>query len=777
MKRYVVAGLAVAVLTLAAVLGTRPFGMPEPRLVDAPASEFSAGRAMALLERVAERPHPMGSPEAVRQRRAIVAELERLGLQASVQTAEVTSTGSERVGGTVHNVLARLPGVGGARSVLLVAHYDTVAVSPGAADDGTGVVGLLETARALRAGKPLRNDVVFLFTDGEERGMLGARAFLREHPYAYRVGVVLNLDSPGTASPLLMYETSPDNGRLVREFLSAVKHPYTSSLMYEVARRSEIISDFQPFSEVGLPGMSFASLDGPAFNHTGYDSVDNVDPAAVQHQGDTILALTRHLGRLDLWDLHRPDVVAFDVLGGVAVRYSQRLVWPLAALAATLVAVALAVGWRRGLLSARGLAWSLAAAPAALGVAILVMALVWEMYRTAYEEHAWSDSGVVISDSYRIGLVLLAAATVAAAYGGLLRRLSAWDLAAAAQVWWASAALAVAGVVPGASYLLTWPLMAGALGLLIAFLLGEQVFVTYGGAAAVVLAGVPAMLFMSSATYLLLASAGLRQVFTVFAVWLTCGLVVLPLELVRRALGRAFPGLLAGAGLLILLVAGSAVAFDATHPRFNSVFYRVDENGAPTWQVVDRLDDWTNGFFSGQRRAPFTPAYFPQLGSRATITAPASPLGLSPPRLAVVADEAVQGMRTVRLRVASTREAPVVSLTVESVVGQLSAWLDDQTVARKDTTILDGTPVRWSFDYYAAPREGYEITLRFAAGEEARLRVVDFSYGLPDELARRYAARPSGVLPGRIGDGALTERVYVLAATTGGGLRAPEVEE
>ncbi len=154
----------------------------------------------------------------------------------------------------MHNVVARLPGIGGARSILLVAHHDTVAVSPGAADDGTGVVVLLETARALRAGTPLRNDVVFLFTDGEEHGMLGARAFLREHPFAYRVGVVLNVDSPGTSSPLLMYETSPGNGRLVTELLAAVDRPYTSSLMYEVSRRSEILSDFQPFGEVGLPG-------------------------------------------------------------------------------------------------------------------------------------------------------------------------------------------------------------------------------------------------------------------------------------------------------------------------------------------------------------------------------------------------------------------------------------------------------------------------------------------------------------------------------------------
>ena len=51
-----------------------------------------------------------------------------------------------------------------------MAHYDSVPFGPGAADDGAGVVTLLETARALKAGPPLKNDVIFLFTDGEEAG-------------------------------------------------------------------------------------------------------------------------------------------------------------------------------------------------------------------------------------------------------------------------------------------------------------------------------------------------------------------------------------------------------------------------------------------------------------------------------------------------------------------------------------------------------------------------------------------------------------------------------
>jgi len=109
---------------------------------------------------------------------------------------------------------------------MLVAHYDTVSRSPGAADDGAAVAALLETLRALNAGPPLRNDLIVLITDGEEPGMLGARAFVAEHPWLRDVGVVCNFEARGTRGPSIMFETSSDNGRLIREF---ARQPRTSS--------------------------------------------------------------------------------------------------------------------------------------------------------------------------------------------------------------------------------------------------------------------------------------------------------------------------------------------------------------------------------------------------------------------------------------------------------------------------------------------------------------------------------------------------------------------
>ena len=319
-RRYLFAGLVIGVVVLAVVLAVTPWDAPRPAPAAAPAGEFSSARAMDLLRVIAAEPHAIGSPRAALVRDFIHDRLEALALNPHVQAADVVSRREPRVAGVVHNVVGRLPGRDPSRAVLLVAHYDSVPTAAGAADDGSGVAALLETARALRAGPPPRNDVIFLFTDGEERGLLGSQAFLEDDPWAYAAGVVLNFDSAGSSSPALMYETSPGNGVLIGHYLAAGR-PYGSSLMYEVSRRQPVVSDFRPFVARGIPGMTFGMLDGPAYDHTAYDSLASFDEAGLQHEGETALALARRLGDADLWQLHAPDVVYFDLVGGLAVSY------------------------------------------------------------------------------------------------------------------------------------------------------------------------------------------------------------------------------------------------------------------------------------------------------------------------------------------------------------------------------------------------------------------------------------------------------------------------
>ena len=62
-------------------------------------------------------------------------------------------------------------------ALVLTAHYDSVEASPGFGDDGIGVAVWLEVAHLLKQQPPTQ-PVVFLLTDGEETGLLGAQAFV-----------------------------------------------------------------------------------------------------------------------------------------------------------------------------------------------------------------------------------------------------------------------------------------------------------------------------------------------------------------------------------------------------------------------------------------------------------------------------------------------------------------------------------------------------------------------------------------------------------------------
>jgi hypothetical protein len=152
------------------------------------------------------------------------------------------------------------------------------------------------------------------------------------------------------------------------------------------------------------------------------------------------------------------------------------------------------------------------------------------------------------------------------------------------------------------------------------------------------------------------------------------------------------------------------------------------------------------------------------MGVRSTIVGAAPQVRLAAPVIEVLRDTTMGDRRTVRLRLRSARDAQVVSLLVHSVVGGLTASVDGLPLQGWDTTILDGTTVRWWFDYYAPPPAGVVVTLRFATGPAVLLRAVDFSYGIPPQLAGQYDGRPPGMLPGRIGDGTLVESTLRLPA-------------
>jgi acetylornithine deacetylase/succinyl-diaminopimelate desuccinylase-like protein len=244
--------IVVLVVIISAIYSLYLFSPPEAVSKDAPLSSFSAERAMKHVREMCQKPHLIGTEEHGRVREYIVSEAKKLGLAAEIQeTTAVHYYHHRLIIGRVSNVIAILKGTDSSKGVLFVGHYDSVLHAPGAADDGSAVAAMLETARALTHSTPLKNDIIFLFTDGEEVGLIGAKAFVAEHPLLKNPGVVFNLEARGNTGTSVTFEVSSDNGWIMKEYAKAVPYPFAASIMYEVYKRMPNDTDFTIFKKAG----------------------------------------------------------------------------------------------------------------------------------------------------------------------------------------------------------------------------------------------------------------------------------------------------------------------------------------------------------------------------------------------------------------------------------------------------------------------------------------------------------------------------------------------
>ena len=229
-----------------------------------------------------------------------------------------------------------------AAGVLLAAHYDSVPAGPGASDDGVGTAVVLEIARALKSLPRNRHSIILLIDDGEEAGLLGARAFVKTHRWAKDVRAAVNLDARGTSGPSLMFETGTANEWAVRLYANHVAHPATSSIFYTAYQRLPNDTDFTVFKAAGFQGLNFAFIGDPTHYHTPLDNVANVSPRSVQHHGENALPMVVTLANANLNNIPLGEAVFFDLFGRRILVIGARRARVLAAASALLVLLQMA---------------------------------------------------------------------------------------------------------------------------------------------------------------------------------------------------------------------------------------------------------------------------------------------------------------------------------------------------------------------------------------------------------------------------------------------------
>jgi hypothetical protein len=192
------------------------------------------------------------------------------------------------------NVLSVLEGSNGPDNALLVSsHYDTVLLSPGAYDDTSGVVTILEVLRALVHSPQLPHTVLFLLNNGEEMGLLGSAYFVQNSPYASHVAGFVNMDSiPGT-KPMLFEVTG---SWMEQEFAKVVPRPLGNVAGSDTFQNGLTLgskTDFLNYATLNVSGLDFAFFDRRQFYHSLQDNYERMENGSVQFLGDNILAAVK----------------------------------------------------------------------------------------------------------------------------------------------------------------------------------------------------------------------------------------------------------------------------------------------------------------------------------------------------------------------------------------------------------------------------------------------------------------------------------------------------
>jgi hypothetical protein len=742
-----------------AILSVRALHAPQPLPATAPENEFSAERALIHVREIAAVPHALGSPADAAARNYLVAQLTLLGLQPQIfSSLGVDPTARLIIAGKINDIVGRLPGTASGPAIVLMAHYDSVYRAPGAGDDASGVASILEMVRALKHGPPIQRDVIVLFTDGEEAGLLGAEAFAHSHPWMKDAGLVLNFEARGNRGPSLLFETSQNNRPLIQAVAHVAPYPIGSSLFYELYKILPNDTDFTVFRPAGIPGLNFAFGEGLEAYHSPLDTPDHLSLASLQHHGSYGLALTRHFGQLDLAALRNSqgDDVFFDWFGSRLVAYSQRWVLPGQILITLLFAMALLLAFRRQEFSKKRFLFGLLACLVILILLVAAVAAGW-----------WIISFVlagrrVIGDSPANLLLLSALMLFGACVGMLLlgffrKRLGQQELSLAALSLWFVLSWILALEVSSGSYLLFWPLLLGLLGNTASNLGNKstthqsttQWVRNLPALAAAILLFAPVIYFV----YIFLT----LQMISAAAAALLLGLfflISLPTFGLSSISSRGWAaGLLAVAAVVCLGCGVALSGFSSEHPRPDSIVYSLnaDDNSA-VWISYDRKpDDWTRQFFGANQLAPRPMPNYLAGFARPLISTSTPILPLAPPIIENIEHKQEGGLHRLKLRLRSQRKAETLYLRFPEDVQPISA-----KVAGRDVPVHKGS--RFGLTLYAMGDEGVELELTVQAPSALSFWVMDRSYGLPVNAK----PRPSNIIGMDGSDVTYVCRKYVL---------------
>ena len=713
-----------------------------------PLAEFSTKRALEKVKHISQKPHFVGSENHDVVANYLVKELQKMGLQTSIQEGFAFSDWGTLT--KCKNILVRIKGTNSDKTLLLLSHYDSAphSFSKGASDAGSGVATILESVRAFTYNKKQhKNDIIILFSDAEELGLNGAALFVMQHNWAKEVGLVLNFEARGSSGPsYMLMETNAGNAGLVKEFAAAnVPFPVSNSLMYSIYKMLPNDTDLTVFRKNGnIQGYNFAFIDGHYNYHTAQDDLNHLDKNTLAHQGKYLMPLLDYFSNADLNTTRATEDDVYFSIPFTFINYPFSWVLPMAIITFVLLLIFIFIGIAKRILSLKEIGKGFIPFLGSLIVSGLITFLGWKLLLLLYPEYNDLLNGFTYNGhDYIAAFTLLTLSICFAFYQRFSAKKVTINHYVAPLFLWIIINGLLAFFLKGAGFLII-PAFAGLL-MLASFVLTQKSKWILN-----LFLSIPALLLIAPFIQMFPIGLGLKVLFgsailTVF----TFGLL-LPVfgSFMRKGMSSVI--------LLLLAIGFFAKAhyysgYEFGKAKFNSLVYIFDaDKNKATWATYDsNLDDWTKTYIGQNPKdtKAFNSISLPsKYNSGFTFTADAPMKVLSRPVVEFLEDSVVGANRYLKIRITPTRKVNRYdvfaneNLVIQNFKANGLSFLGQQgsKYERKGRKLLS---------YYVVDQLPLEIEFSVAASSVLDLDLMESSFDLMNNPLFSMAKRADWMMP------------------------------
>lgn len=695
-------------------------------------NSFSAERALKHLEIVSNAPHMAGTPEHAKVRDYIVEFCVSRGLEVEIQAGMEFRTYTSNVDAAyVQNIIATRKGTNpNAKAILVMSHYDSQLNTAAAADDGAGVAASLEVIDMLKDEARFENDIIFLITDLEEFGLWGASHFVNNYERINDISLLLNFEARGNSGASYSFETTADNGWMIREFRKAVKKPITNALAYEIYKLMPNGTDFTEFKGLGITGINSAFIDGWAYYHSPADTPENIDLKSLQHQGDHILGMLRHFGNMDLENTKKEDAIFFNPIGGALVIYNKSLDLPLILLTAVLWTVCLVNGKKQGRIEVKNLFKGTGIMFAALAIS---MGLLYG-YQQFYYLISSPESVLYANNKYFMGNTLWAILGIALITFGLVFKKSIIkDLES---TFLGAMLLLVVLVLPlkiflnTGAYILYVPILIALLVFLfnLLFKIDQERYSNRYLMSQMLSLFIPIGLWIPM-LYMVYIVFGMELPFGAMLFMVFFFPFLLPAYKMLSVIHSKFVLYI---GLLLLIFGQvlqfTAKGYTATTPKFTYLNYVIDaEKGEAHWLNYRELDDWNSNYFTDKVKKSTDALTLNVNRKREYWMQRTEVADTSYLTYKIIAQDTLAGIRNVKLWLAPNERTNSI----------LAVFPEKTIIKNVFGTAVNDVETRASkavFKFHAVPKNGFNLELSFPVESDPWFRLQEVRVGLPERL-------------------------------------------